>query len=906
MAIIQFKDVWEMYRIKFIIDKNVSWDNFWALKGVSFDLERGETLGIIGENGAGKSTILKLIAGMLKPDRGEIKIKDKVSGLLELGAGFQPELTGKENVYLNAGLFGLSQRQIDEKYEEIASFADIGKFIYAPVKCYSQGMFVRLAFAIAIHVGPDILLIDDTLSVGDEHFQRKCIKKIFELKEQNKTIVFVTHDMNMLRRLCKRALCLKEGRIVKDGLTDEVIPLYTQMAGTKEGIGILERKPLTLIFNNGRLFLNWQDKLLTSNSGGCAIFFIGNRWYSSLQADWEIRKESENKLLAIGKLYQLALIQIWRLELISDYEIRWDIDLELQEPVDIQEGCTNIMLVNEYAQWFSNLEKGVFPVIDDKNKNWQALLEGNILRKCIGVKATEKFGNKFPSLVFEQSNYFYQSQTQIFNTDYLSNCRVLQYKTLGLQNYSTTQANRLGYFSGRIIINMPDIDNYLTNIYEDSVLYNGKLRLTFDKGCAILYYDSINLTKPSHMNTSIYANKRWFFSNLAQWEVKKESKDKLVAKGRWQDFPIVQIWEIEMTSESSFLWKINIQVNEEIDLEEQHAWLMCSQDYKSWFCDYGKGFFPDKFLELQLDMLQRCIPDGIIGLQSQNRQFPMLSFKIAKELKNFAKIFNSDFYAKSRILRVDRVEPEEAVRLSPGAYPCFAIEVVLDKDKQVHIEDSENMLKDERLRFFFDRGNGRIYWDGVELTKKLGLYTSLRSQGRWYDSASSAIWKTEEKNKDTIKVLGKWLHLPIVQYWEIRLREGNTIAFNVKMEVEREVEVDRLQTNLMLSESYHKWMAEAANGLFPIFKDYIDDDWESIWSGRADSKYIGVSESLTNDIHLPPVIFFPQELNAACLLNIINSDINHRSRILQYLNSNKMQISPGQYNYFSGKISIKS
>ncbi|MEW6096377.1 MAG: ABC transporter ATP-binding protein [bacterium] len=463
MAIIQFRDVWEMYRIKFIIDGKVSWENFWALKGISFEMEKGETLGIIGENGAGKSTILKLIARMLKPDRGEIKVLGRVSGLLELGAGFQPELTGRENIYLNAGLFGLTQSQIDERYEEIVNFANIGKFIDAPVKCYSQGMFVRLAFAIAIHANPDILLIDDTLAVGDEHFQRKCIKKIFELKEQGKTIIFVTHDMNMLSRLCKRAIFLKEGRIVKDDSIDKVIPLYSQMIGTREGVGILEKEPLNIVFNNGRLFINWQDKLLTPNSGAYTTFLISDKWYSSLQADWEVKRENENKLIAISKFYQLALTQIWQLELVDNYEIKWDIELDSEESFEIREGFINVMLTNEYTQWFTTLENGKFSLIDDYAKNWQTFLDGNIFRKCIGVEAKEISVGKLPSLIFEQFNCNTKVYAQILNTDYLTNCRVLQYKTLGLQNYSVTQANHFVYFSGKILLNISDIDRYLKN-----------------------------------------------------------------------------------------------------------------------------------------------------------------------------------------------------------------------------------------------------------------------------------------------------------------------------------------------------------------------------------------------------------------------------------------------------------
>ncbi|MCM8780965.1 MAG: ABC transporter ATP-binding protein [Candidatus Omnitrophica bacterium] len=402
MAIIEFINVWEMYRIKFVTDGKVSWENFWALKDISFEVAQGETLGIIGENGAGKSTILKLIVGMLKPDRGQINVEGRVSGLLELGAGFQPELTGRENVYLNAGLFGLSRPQIEARYEEVVHFADIGRFIDAPVKFYSQGMFVRLAFAIAIHIDPDILLIDDTLAVGDEHFQRKCIKKIFEIKEQNKTILFVTHDMNMLRRLCKRALFLREGRIIKDGLVDTVVPLYTQIVGTREGVGILEKKSLSLIFNNGRLFLNWQDKLLTSNFGIHTVFLMNDKWYSSSQADWEVEIEDRNKLIAKGKFYQLALTQIWNLEIRDNYDIKCDIELDSEGPYEIPEAYTNIMLISDYTDWLTTTEKGEFPVIDDKIKNWQALLDTSIPVRCIVVKTDDSStDSKIPSLVFK-------------------------------------------------------------------------------------------------------------------------------------------------------------------------------------------------------------------------------------------------------------------------------------------------------------------------------------------------------------------------------------------------------------------------------------------------------------------------------------------------------------------------
>jgi hypothetical protein len=674
------------------------------------------------------------------------------------------------------------------------------------------------------------------------------------------------------------------------------------MIGEKQGIGILERRPLNLIFNNGRILLNWQNKVITPHSGAHTSFYIFSRWYSSLQADWQIRQEGENKIVATGTFYQLALTQIWRLEITDNYEIKWDIELDSEEPLEIQEGFINVMLTDEYEQWFTPLEKTKFPLIMEQDKNWQAFLDGNIFRRCIGAEAKKISENRLPSLVFEQLNVDTKAFAQILNTDYLTNCRVLQYKMQGLQNYSGTQANHLNYFSGRIMLDIPDIDNYLKNLNDEFVLSNGKLRLAFDNGRIILSYDGINLTKAGHIFTSIYANAKWHWSNLGHWEVKKEKDNKLSAKGRWRNLPIIQIWEIELINESSFLWKINMQVKDEVDIEQQYVYFLCAQDYKYWFSEYGRGNFPKEFLEIEMDMVQRCIPDGTIGLQNKDNQLPLLSLQFSKELNNFAKVINSDFYNKARILRIQKVESEKDIKFLAGEFPIFKIKAFLDKNKPICVEDSKNVLQKGKLKFIFDKGSGRIYWDDVELTKKLGLYTSLRSQGRWHDSSSSAIWKIEEKSDDTIQVFGKWLHLPMSQYWEIRLREDKLIEFSVKMKVDKEIEIDRLQANLMLSEMYSQWLAAEGKGFFPPFKIDIDDDWDCLWAAGKDSQYIGILQE-KND--LPAVLFYPQEFISGWLLRIVNSDIYHRGRVLQYLKKEQETILTGEYTYSKGKIEIK-
>jgi len=206
--------------------------DFFALKNVSFSVYPGETVGIIGKNGAGKSTLLKIITGVLSPSGGSVQITGKISALLELGAGFNFEYTGLENVYLNGTIMGFSRAEMDERLPKILDFADIGEFIHQPVKSYSSGMFMRLAFSVAINVDPEILIIDEALSVGDILFQTKCFKKIQEFKESGKTILFVSHSLNNIIQYCDRCIVLSDGDKVAEGEAAPMVDLFKQILAT--------------------------------------------------------------------------------------------------------------------------------------------------------------------------------------------------------------------------------------------------------------------------------------------------------------------------------------------------------------------------------------------------------------------------------------------------------------------------------------------------------------------------------------------------------------------------------------------------------------------------------------------------------------------------------------------------
>lgn len=252
---------------------------FYALDKVSFKIKKGETVGIIGKNGAGKSTLLKIITGVLTPTSGYVKTYGRISSLLELGAGFNPEMTGIENIYLQGSLFGITHKTMEENIHEILEFADIGDFIYQPVKSYSSGMFARLAFAVAINVQPDILIVDEALSVGDVRFQRKCFAKFEELKVNNVTIIFVSHDLESIKTFTTKAIFILNGKIEFEGSAKECVINYLQFLFGKKDIEndnnlIPENHKLKNIKNNKCISLNKKESKLNFGNGNADFEYI--------------------------------------------------------------------------------------------------------------------------------------------------------------------------------------------------------------------------------------------------------------------------------------------------------------------------------------------------------------------------------------------------------------------------------------------------------------------------------------------------------------------------------------------------------------------------------------------------------------------------------------------------------
>lgn len=301
--------------------------DFYALKNISFVVNQGETIGIIGTNGSGKSTLLKIITGVLNQSQGTIDVNGKVSALLELGAGFNYEYTGLENIYLNGMMLGFSREEMDVKLDQILDFADIGEFIHQPVKSYSSGMFARLAFAVAINVEPEILIVDEALSVGDMKFQIKCMNRMKEMMLGGTTVLFVSHDTNAIRRFCTRTIWLKNGELVADGDTNYVIDRYCEYLKLKElgredeAFNIKETaRPIVSSPSNIAEITSF--KILNSKNEESQHFMFDE--YMKIEIKYNVSEEVESPVIGVALLgidddYVCGLNT-----LLDEYKIPWE------------------------------------------------------------------------------------------------------------------------------------------------------------------------------------------------------------------------------------------------------------------------------------------------------------------------------------------------------------------------------------------------------------------------------------------------------------------------------------------------------------------------------------------------------------------------------------------------------
>ncbi len=888
---VKFKDVWSKYRIKFIEDKRVNWEDIWALKNISFEIAPSETVCILGENGSGKTTLLKLIAGLIKSEKGELDVRGSVSALLEIGAGFHPELTGRENIYLNASLFGLSKAQVEQRLDKIIEFAELGKFINAPVKNYSQGMFVRLGFSIAIHLNPEILLIDDSLAVGDIAFQRKCIRKIEELQELGKTLLLVTHDIDLAKRLSSRGLIFKDGSLLKDDSINAVSAFYYQILEYKESMPNILQEKLFVVFNNGRIAISFSNYPITAETGLSYSFEVSKKECRSDVGEWRVVKNSDNKINAIRKTEELGIKENCILEHKSNniLVLGFEIDSEYQSAI------TNFNLRLTLSEDFNSLYVNTLENIITESNYCVKLANRSLI---IFLSKTDREENQpifiiKPTSLNGELKVNFQKAASGSNhilSIYVANRRSFNRFVLSLET--------------RVLMSITELLDYILEGKGNKILKTVDYSLAIEEGRIILKHKDKELTNLSGLISSIYSNSRWYDSSNAIWDINKINAETILIKARWNDLPITQNWRLTL-KENRLEWDIDMEANETFEAKEHKVGIFLTDKYQNWISSYEEGVFPILNKNWEEITLRNNLTDSIGVRNSKDSAcgpLPGILFFIKdKNTSNLPLIQNSDEASSSRSLNA-KLSPKV---FKPGNYSYFSGSIkFIEDEKQIekYLLQHRNKLRElstistDSCSFIVEEGRIILKHKDKELTNLSGLISSIYSNSRWYDS-SNAIWDINKINAETILIKARWNDLPITQNWRLTLKE-NRLEWDIDMEANETFEAKEHKVGIFLTDKYQNWISSYEEGVFPI----LNKNWEEITLRNNLTDSIGVRNSKDSACGpLPGILFFIKDKNTSNLPLIQNSDEASSSRSLNAKLSPKV-FKPGNYSYFSGSI----
>jgi ABC-type polysaccharide/polyol phosphate transport system ATPase subunit len=569
---------------------------FTALQDISLSVEAGESLGIIGANGSGKSTLLKIIAGVTVPTTGEVKVWGRVASLLELGAGFHPMLTGRENVYLNAGIMGMRHAEVDRVIDDIVEFSGVGAFIDSPVDTYSSGMFVRVAFAVAVHVNPDVFLVDEVLAVGDEEFQRRCRTKLSELRTQGKTLVFVSHDLGIVNTLCDRVVLLHEGQMLSRPTPQQTIDFYLRTVGREEGICTLSEGDTEVIFNNGHLNIFHKQHEVTAASGTQADLVHLNSLHLGPSAEWRVLERSSSRLTASGRMPRLPMHLIYELEL-KDGKLVWRMALQVDQPTEIDVFSANLCLPVQYGSWVYGDLSGDFPEImpDDLHWNLVVMRDPDVLETAALPDLTGDQNSPLPPVVITMTPHASHMTMEWYNNDYISGSRVMQAAMRLPKGTPAFSHGRADILTLTLDMNMPieSVRNWAREREARRVLRSGGTKTRFRRGRLYIEHDDEMLTHCLHGYGSIMIGNLWTDSQNMRWESVERRGSSLLAKASSRRFPFGEEWQLTET-ENGLQVKIWLIVQETLEVQEYHFCLVLRKEYSSWATDNETGTFPDQ------------------------------------------------------------------------------------------------------------------------------------------------------------------------------------------------------------------------------------------------------------------------------------------------------------------------
>jgi len=819
MKRVEVKNVWEKYRIKFIEGKNIIWEDIWALKGISFEVEEGETVGIVGENGAGKSTLLRIIAGMLEPDKGEVMTKGRISSLMELGAGFNPELTGKENILLNAELYGINRQNIYTKIDQIVNFAGIGRFINAPLKYYSQGMYVRLAFALAIFVEPEILLIDDILSVGDEESQRKCLDKIWLLKGAKKTILLVSHDMEMIKKICDRVIVLNKGEKLYEADPRRAIFHYRQERGEEKSKAMISfGKGGRIVFNNGRFFLTYKEEPITKGNSGFMVFSSPRKGVNieSFLFSWNVETDEAGNIIAEGVYAKYNV----KAKLVI-FQKQGGIKAVAENNSGLFQRA-NLFLEAQYSHWADLEEEGEFGIFSHKTE-WQPLKE-NIPAKTIIFKPESK---TVPNVIVEA---LVAERMGIYNSGYQEESRIIT--VFGKDNLVINIGLAEEFLQIKSILEEKkksiekERERIRRNILISRTLTSGPLKLFLDpdnKRIA-LFYKEKEITAGMGLHIAFLLGDKWYSNQEAGFTYRRQ-QDLLIIKLNFNKIGLYSIWQIKLKDNKLF-WEAVTYNPKNTPLEELKFGIFVLPAYQEFFAGRQKTSFPEEFTLWQ-DMALEDARAEKAGFISSH--FPSLS--LAKTTAAEFLIQNGDRDSRLRSLQmVFRHKPFKP-QLSFATHMDFYADskpllAYIANQQQQYLKQQELKRQQEEqkrtltsgpLKLFLDPDNKRIalFYKEKEVTAGMGLYVAIYRKGKYWLHSFEGQWSKLIRRGDNLD-LEVYFSRGFISRMFLRIQKTREGFKMINYEKSREKNIDLLRRLVIETKESEiiSWSMDEEKGVF--------------------------------------------------------------------------------------------
>lgn len=636
-----------------------------ALENITFTVGQGESLGIIGANGSGKSTLLKIIAGVTLPTAGHVRVYGRVASLLELGAGFHPLLTGRENIYLNARLLGMTREQADAVFDEIVEFSGLADFIHKPIDTYSSGMYVRLGFSVAVHADPAVFLVDEVLSVGDEEFQRKCRTRIGELKEQGKTIVFVSHDLGIVNALCDRVVLLSRGSMTVRETPQATIDFYLRQIGRSNGIHRLEQDQVEAIVSHGRISVFHRQREISVPAGFQVLLESMGAIHASPYAEWEVVEREAAGCCAHGRMTKMPVTHVWDVR-IDKGRLVWKIALECDRETPIENVTAQMLLPQAYSRWTYGEETGRFPEIRPSDLNPTSVMCPEVT--CMEAAALPASESLLPPVVVSVDAALPYFRLMWLNSDYVTGCRILQVTARVPENDRPLPVGRHALVTVTLDLGVSEEEliRRMKAAETERTLVVGPLAARFWNGTVRLIYAGREVTAFSHVYASMLVGNLWHNSMSLHWGPVVRREGRLEATGESRRFPLCQSWALYPADEGVGL-EIWLDVREAMDIEEYHTSVCLKAEYERWETEHESGAFPpfDPRRQAWRHANRRYEPSSFI--RARGPGLPTVTMRTAPDAPPVRMTaINTSYDQNARVLQALRAPEAGALHLEPG------------------------------------------------------------------------------------------------------------------------------------------------------------------------------------------------------------------------------------------------